>query len=329
MDEGQDGPGLTPLRRKIIGFIGESLRSNGYPPSLREIGEAAGLASTSSVAYQMSVLQATGYVSREPGRPRTAVPRLPGQDNECPGAVAPGPGRMVNVPLVGRIAAGTPVIADQMAELAEEVISLPKMLTGEGHLIALRVAGDSMTGAAIADGDWVVVRQQPNADSGDIVAAMLPSNASPDWEATVKTLKKADGHISLIPHNPAYTPILADSAVIIGKVVSVLRRLLRPGEHARIARSPGPPSVDIASSPPLGNHPSKKAARPLMHVAPRTEEVPVGTRMMASGQPLVVLAAVRQTVAKSCRPALWAITLLHERRQLQATAGGHGSRHAA
>jgi repressor LexA len=141
---------------------------------------------------------------------------------------------MADVPLVGRIAAGTPVIADQMAELAGDVISLPRMLTGEGNLIALRVAGDSMTGAAIADGDWVVVRQQPDADSGNIVAAMLASNASADWEATVKTLKKVDGHTWLIPHNPAFTPILADSAVIIGKVVSVLRRLLRPGAHASI-----------------------------------------------------------------------------------------------
>jgi repressor LexA len=106
---------------------------------------------------------------------------------------------MADVPMMGRIAAGTPVIADQLAELAEDVISLPRMLTGKGSLIALRVAGDSMTSAAIADGDW---------------------------EATVKTLKKADGHTWLMPHNPSYSPILADTAVIIGKVVSVLRRLL-------------------------------------------------------------------------------------------------------
>jgi repressor LexA len=134
---------------------------------------------------------------------------------------------MAEVPLVGRIAAGAPVIADQLAELADDVISLPRMLTGKGSLIALRVAGDSMTGAAIADGDWVVVRQQPDADSGDIVAAMIASDSSADWEATVKTLKKAGGHTWLIPHNPAYTPILADTAIIIGKVVSVLRRVLR------------------------------------------------------------------------------------------------------
>jgi len=224
-DDGQDGPGLTPLRRKIITFIGDSLRSKGYPPSLREIGEAVGLASTSSVAYQMSVLQATGYVSREPGRPRTAVPRLPGQDNTGTEAAAPGQGRMTDVPVVGRIAAGVPVIAEQVAELAEHVFSLPRMLTGEGSLIALRVAGDSMIGAAIADGDWVVVRRQPDAESGDIVAAMLPGDGSSDWEATVKTFKEADGHAWLIPHNPIYAPILADTAVVIGKVVSVLRRV--------------------------------------------------------------------------------------------------------
>ena len=222
---GSGGPRLTPLRRKIIGVIEESAASRGYPPSLREIGQAVGLASTSSVSHQMAVLKAMGYVSREAGRPRTAVLRLPGQRDAGAGTAAREDPRMAEVPLVGRIAAGAPVIADQLAELAEEIISVPRMLAGQGSLIALRVAGDSMTGAAIADGDLVVVRQQPDADSGDIVAAMLPSDASADWEATVKTLKKAGGHLWLLPHNPAYSPILADSAVVIGKVVSVLRRI--------------------------------------------------------------------------------------------------------
>jgi repressor LexA len=217
---GPGGPRLTPLRRKIIRVIEESVASRGYPPSLREIGRAVGLASTSSVSYQMSVLKAMGYVSREAGRPRTAVLRL----GAGPGTAGQDP-RTADVPVVGRIAAGAPVIADQLAEQAEDVISVPRMLTGHGSLIALRVAGDSMTGAAIADGDLVVVRQQPDADGGDIVAAMLPSGASADWEATVKTLKKAGGHVWLLPHNPAYSPILADDAVIIGKVVSVLRRV--------------------------------------------------------------------------------------------------------
>jgi repressor LexA len=219
---GSGGPGLTPKRRKIIQVIEDSLQSRGYPPSLREIGQAVGLASTSSVSYQMSVLEEAGYLSRETGRPRTAVLRAP--DERDPGTRAPAPHdkRMTQVPVVGRIAAGVPIIAD---ETPDDVMPLPKLLTGEGNLIALRVAGDSMIGAAIADGDWVVVRRQPDADNGDIVAAMVESDASADREATVKTLKRADGHTWLIPHNPVYTPILADRAEIIGKVVSVLRRL--------------------------------------------------------------------------------------------------------
>jgi len=248
MDAGHgdsDDPGLTPRRRKIIRVIEESVRSRGYPPSLREIGEAVGLASASSVSHQMKVLQSKGYVSREAGRPRTARLQTLGQDDGRGPRMAPVDGSMSNVPVVGRVAAGVPIIADQMTEQAEDVITLPRMLTGDGNLIALRVAGDSMTGAAIADGDWVLVRQQPDADNGDIVAAMLASNASADWEATVKTLKKTDGHTWLIPHNPAYTPILADSAVVIGKVVSVLRRLLSlarpcsqlmPREGCRVGR---------------------------------------------------------------------------------------------
>jgi len=220
---GSADPGLTPQRRKIIRVIEDSLRSRGYPPSLREIGQAVGLASTSSVSYQMSVLEAAGYLSRETGRPRTAVLRAPGaRDAGDAGAAGPADKRLTAVPVVGRIAAGVPILAD---ETPDEVISLPRLLTGEGSLIALRVKGDSMIGAAIADGDWVVVRRQPDADNGDIVAAMLESDASADSEATVKTLKRADGHTWLMPHNPVYTPILADGAKIIGKVVSVLRRL--------------------------------------------------------------------------------------------------------
>jgi repressor LexA len=269
---GPDGPELTPLRRKIIKVIGDSVQSRGYPPSLREIGEAVGLASTSSVSYQMGILKTMGYVSHEAGRPRTTVLRLPGQDDAGPGATNPGDWRIAEVPLMGRIAAGAPVIADHLAGLAGEVIAVPRMLTGEGNLVALRVAGDSMVGAAIADGDWVIVRGQPDADSGDIVAAMLASDVSADYEATVKTLKKADGHVWLLPHNPAYCPILADDAVIIGRVVSVLRRLLqrpRGGYPAgaawlslRLRRPPGcqplseldhawhsPPRVTRAMSP--------------------------------------------------------------------------------
>ena len=126
------------------------------------------------------------------------------------------------MPLVGRIAAGGPILAD---ELIEDVIPLPKQLVGEGELIALRVVGDSMIGAAIADGDWVVVRRESDVENGDIVAAMIESDTSADREATVKTFKKTDGHVWLIPHNPAYTPIPGDEAKILGKVVAVLRRV--------------------------------------------------------------------------------------------------------
>jgi repressor LexA len=122
----------------------------------------------------------------------------------------------VFVPMVGRIAAGGPILAEQMIE---DVYPLPKSLVGEGTLFMVKVVGDSMIDAAIADGDWVVVRQQQDADNGDIVAAMI------DGEATVKTLQRKDGHVWLMPHNPAYSPIDGDEATILGKVVSVLRRV--------------------------------------------------------------------------------------------------------
>jgi repressor LexA len=221
-DPGPAGDGLTPVRRKIVRVIEESMRSRGYSPSIREIGDAVGLASTSSVSHQLSVLEAKGYLTREAGRPRTMILQPPGQDDDIMAAEEL-PEGVTEVPLVGRIAAGVPVLAD---ELLEDVVPLPKMLVGSAEgLIMLKVAGDSMIGAAIADGDWLVVRRQPGAESGDIVAAMLESEDSADGEATVKTLKKADGHVWLIPHNPAYSPIMADGATIIGKVVAVLRRV--------------------------------------------------------------------------------------------------------
>ena len=130
--------------------------------------------------------------------------------------------RIAQVPLVGRIAAGGPILAD---ELVEDIIPLPRQLVGEGDLIILRVVGDSMINAAIADGDWVVVRRESDVENGDIVAAMIESDTSADREATVKTFKKSAGHVWLIPHNPAYAPILGDEAEILGKVVAVLRRV--------------------------------------------------------------------------------------------------------
>jgi len=202
--------------------IREWVERFGYPPSVREIGEAVGLTSTSSVAHQLRALERKGYLRRDPNRPR-AVGVRPADD--APDAIEeardaadgqPGRPRPVFVPVVGRIAAGGPVLAEQAIE---DVFPLPKEIVGEGALFLLRVVGDSMVEAAITDGDWVVVRQQPSADNGDIVAAMI------DGEATVKTFKRRDGHVWLLPHNPAYEPIPGDEATVLGRVVAVLRRL--------------------------------------------------------------------------------------------------------
>ena len=206
---------LTDRRRRIVQVIEDSVQRNGYAPSMREIGEAAGLASTSSVAYQLSVLEKQGYLSREARRPRTAALRTPAHPAAAPAAqpaVAP-------VPRVGRIAAGGPILADQ---LIEEIVPLPKQLVGEGTLFMLRVSGDSMIGAGITDGDLVVIRQQEDAENGDIVAALIDGV---EVDGTVKTLKRSEGHTWLMPQNPAYTPILGDNATIVGKVVAVLRRV--------------------------------------------------------------------------------------------------------
>src|SRR5215468_11281893 len=191
---------LTPRQRKVLQAIEDSARRNGYPPSMREIGEVAGLASTSAVSHQMSVLEKKGRLSREARRPRTAVV-LPLADSAA-GDQAGEAGEettaeeIARVPLVGRIAAGGPITA---IEHAEDVIPLPKQLVGEGNLIMLRVVGDSMIGAAIADGDLVVVRRESDVENGDIVAAMVESNTSTEGEATVKTFKRRDGHVWLLP----------------------------------------------------------------------------------------------------------------------------------
>jgi repressor LexA len=214
------GPGLTPRQQKIMDTIEDSVQCRGYPPTMREIAAAVGLASTSSVSYQLSILADKGRVSRGAGRPRTAVvrPADPAeQSDELPADLdAP---RVAQVPLVGRIAAGGPILAEQSVE---DVFSLPRQLVGEGNLIVLKVVGDSMINAAIADGDWVVVRLESDVENGDIVAATIDGI---EVEGTVKTLKRADGHVWLIPHNPLYAPILGDDAAIVGKVVAVLRRV--------------------------------------------------------------------------------------------------------
>jgi repressor LexA len=211
-----------PIRqREVLEVIRAWVERFGYPPSVREIGEAVGLTSTSSVSYQLRALEQKGYLRRDPNRPR-AIGVLP-PDAEPATLVAavveqaePARPQPTYVPVLGRIAAGGPILAE---EAVEDVFPLPRELVGDGSLFLLKVAGDSMINAAIADGDWVVVRQQPTADNGEIVAAMI------DGEATVKTFKRRDGHAWLLPHNDAYEPIPGDDATILGKVVAVLRRL--------------------------------------------------------------------------------------------------------
>jgi len=218
----QVGRELTSRRRKIVEIIDDSVRRNGYAPSMREIGEAVGLASTSSVSYQLSVLENEGYLTREARRPRTAALRAPAEQRSGRASEQASESGLAQVPLVGQVAAGVPILADQHIE---DVFPLPRQLVGDGELIMLRVVGDSMIDAAITDGDWVVVRRESDIENGDIVAAMIESDTSADREATVKTFKKRDGHVWLIPHNPAYVPILGDNATIVGKVVAVLRRI--------------------------------------------------------------------------------------------------------
>ncbi len=216
---------LTWRQQRILHAIADFARRRGYAPSLREIGEAAELASTSAVSYQLSVLQRNGYLRRVPGRPRTIELRLPGQPTlrleveDLAGAAADLSAQSaayVPVTNYGQIRAGKQNLSDQVIG---ETWELPRELTGDGTLFRLRVRGDSMINAAIADGDVVVVRQQEEAENGEIVAAMI------DGETTVKTLQRADGQVWLLPHNPAYKPIPGKDATILGKVVAVLRRV--------------------------------------------------------------------------------------------------------
>jgi repressor LexA len=197
---------LTPRQRSILTVIREWVDEHGYPPTMREIGAAVGLASPSTVAHHMTILEKNGFLRRDARGSRAVDIRPPAtqSDND------------VRVPLLGAIAAGAPILAEQHVE---DELTLPMSLVGHGTLFALKVQGDSMVDAAICDGDLVVVRQQQVAEEGEIVAAML------DGEATVKVLRRRDGHVELLPRNPAYQPIPADDAVILGKVVSVLRRV--------------------------------------------------------------------------------------------------------
>ncbi|GAA2800164.1 transcriptional repressor LexA [Saccharopolyspora taberi] len=205
---------LSERQLKVLDAIRDWMRDHGYPPSVREIGDAVGLTSTSSVAYQLRVLERKGYLRRDPHRPRTVGVLVAGAEQNGPELDSQT--KPAYVPVVGRIAAGGPILAE---ESIEDVFPLPKEIVGEGSLFLLQVVGDSMVDLAITDGDWVAVRQQPDAENGDVVAAMI------EGEATVKTFKRTEEHVWLVPHNQAYEPILGDDATILGKVVAVLRRL--------------------------------------------------------------------------------------------------------
>lgn len=215
----RDSSGLTERQRTILEVIRASVTTRGYPPSIREIGDAVGLTSTSSVAHQLRTLERKGYLRRDPNRPRAVDVR--GVDDAATPAVTDVAGsdalpEPTFVPVLGRIAAGGPILAE---EAVEDVFPLPRELVGEGSLFLLKVVGESMVDAAICDGDWVVIRQQNVADNGDIVAAMI------DGEATVKTFKRTGGQVWLMPHNPAFDPIPGNDAAILGKVVTVIRKI--------------------------------------------------------------------------------------------------------
>jgi repressor LexA len=252
LDPGRD---LTSRQRDVIQAIVGFRREHQYGPTVRDIGEAIGLG-PSGVHHHLKVLRQKGWLSGGTGQARTSVVLAPEhpvikviEPRQAKGAIraaqsrgnqsretgkardaggtagAPETPRMVGtvgtpnaayVRLLGEIAAGNPRDANQSVE---DVFPLPKQLVGEGDLFLLKVVGDSMIDAAIADGDWVVIREQQVAENGEIIAAMI------DGEATVKSYRMSDGHIWLIPHNPAFAPIQGDGATILGKVVSVLRRV--------------------------------------------------------------------------------------------------------
>ena len=205
---------LTGKRREILDFIAAQLRERGYPPSVREIGEAVGLASTSTVHAHLKTLQRQGYLRRDPTKPRAIEVRY----DSASGAALQRPAPRY-VPLVGDVAAGTNVLA---SENIEELMPLPEELTGSGNVFMLRVRGDSMVEAGIFNGDFVVARQQPDAQPGEIVVAGIPGG-----EATVKTFSRKNGDITLIPANSSMEPMVFPAAevAIYGKVVTVLRRL--------------------------------------------------------------------------------------------------------
>ncbi len=208
ISEGADGSGLSARQLKILQVIQESMRSEGFPPSMRAIAAAAGLSSPASVKYQLQILEDKGFITPHPTRGGVLEVTMPGQES----AVETEPTK--NVPLVGRIAAGGPITAEQNIE---STFALPETLVGKGNLYMLKVVGESMIDAAICDGDYVVIREQKDCNNGEIVAAMI------DGEATVKTFSRKNGHIWLLPANPAFEPINGDFCEILGKVTAVMR----------------------------------------------------------------------------------------------------------
>jgi len=203
---------LTARQISILDFIKTATESQGYAPSMREIGDAAGLNSPASVKYQLDILEEKGFIRRDENRGRAMEVVLP---DHIAGESAP-TDKTRFIPLVGSIAAGVPITADQQVE---ETLPLPESLVGKGDLFMLKVKGESMINAAICDGDYVVVRQQKDAQNGDIVAAMI------DGEATVKTFSRKGGHIWLLPANDDFAPIDGDTCEVLGKVTAVLRSI--------------------------------------------------------------------------------------------------------
>ncbi|AWT26050.1 transcriptional repressor LexA [Corynebacterium provencense] len=225
-----DGRGrekLSERQRRILDVIKDGIQFRGYPPSIREICDAVGLNSTSSVSYHLKELERKGYLRREGNKPRAVDIRGLGPVDSSakpgPKPAAPVPGSLSEdmpeprfVPVVGQIAAGSPILAEQHVE---GHFPLPRELVGSGELFLLQVIGESMQDAGILNGDWVVVRSQATAELGDFVAAMI------DGEATVKEFHPSDGTVWLLPHNPYFEPIRGDEAQILGRVVAVLRKI--------------------------------------------------------------------------------------------------------
>ena len=204
---------ISARQREILDLILRTVRDRGYPPSVREIGEAVGLNSPSTVHSHLSALVKAGYLRRDPSKPRAIEVTAPGRAQPD---LRRAPVR--DVPLLGRIAAGSPILAE---EDIEDILPLPTQIVGHDPVFMLRVRGDSMVGAGIFDGDLVVVRRQPDAEDGDIVAALIDGE-----EATVKRLRRGGGKVTLLPENPAYEPMVFTQGVqLLGRVVAVVRRL--------------------------------------------------------------------------------------------------------